>query len=776
MPTPLAVVGTSVVKVDAAEKVSGRSRYFDDVPHRDALVGKVLWSRQPHARLVNIERSRALRVPGVKAIVIGADLPDGLMGPFIKDEPILAKGVTRFVGEPLALVAACSDEAAAEALQLIEVEYEELPAVFTAEDALRPGAPLLHPDLASYVKIYEAVQEGNVCSHTTFAEGDLDAGFAEADEVFEDTFTTQRVHQTYLERSGAVVEVDAGGRLVVWSNTQSVHLTQIRIAEALLIPQSKIHVINSRVGGGFGGRMEPTVQPMAAALALKCGKKVKLYLSRDEEFTFGKPRHSSRIDIKTGVKRDGRLTAKQVRLIYNTGAYADDGPGIAGFGAMMARGPYNIPHVRIDAYCVYTNLPKSGAFRGFGNPQATFASESQLDLIAERLRLDPIELRLRNAVQTGDTALGGQRYTSVGLRRCFEQAAARAGWRRVSASSSPTKRRGMGVAAMHHISGLLSAGAFVKINEDGTVGLVAGAVDIGQGCETVLTQIAAEELGVPMSDIHYAAIDSDTAPFNWGTAGSRTTFTVGNAVRLAAGDARRQLLALAAKTLEVSPDDLETVDRTVRVKGSPQRALSYRDLGAISHWVSGGPILAKGSFIVDGPGFDPKRAVLRGFPFGPLTAYIFGVHVVEVEVDVETGEVKVLKAAAAHDVGRAINPTVVEGQIEGGFAQGLGYALFEELCTEGGQTLNPSFIDYKIPSILDVPEEMTAIIVEEEDPHGPFGAKGVGEPGLVATAAAIANAVSHALGVRLRDLPLTPERVLAALEAKQGTLSPPRAP
>ncbi|MFQ5766278.1 MAG: xanthine dehydrogenase family protein molybdopterin-binding subunit, partial [Rhodospirillales bacterium] len=527
--------------------MSGRSRYFDDERHDDALVARVLWSQHAHARIVRIDAGRAMRVPGVKAVLTGEDLPDGRMGPFIKDEPPLAKGTALYIGEPVAVVAARSDEAAAEALQRIAVEYEELPAVFTVDQAMAPDAPILHPGLKAYVTIYEAVQDGNVCSHTTFAEGDLEKGFAEADEIFEDTFTTQRVHQTYMERSGAVADVDASGRLVIWSNTQSVHLTQIRISESLLIPQSKIHVINTRIGGGFGGRMEPTVQPMAAALALKCGAKVKLYLNRQEEFVFSKPRHSCRIEIKTGVKRDGRITAKQVKLYYNTGAYADDGPGITGFGAMMARGPYKIENVRVDGYCVYTNLPKSGAFRGFGNPQATFASESQLDIIADRLGLDPLELRRKNAVGAGDRALGGAPFTSVGLSRCFEEAASRAGWGKTT-PAKPGKVRGMGIAALHHISGLLSAGAFVKVNEDGTVGIVAGAIDIGQGCETVLSQIAAEELGVPMSEIHYASVDSDSAPFNWGTAGSRTTFTVGNAVKLAAADARKQLLELAAKT------------------------------------------------------------------------------------------------------------------------------------------------------------------------------------------------------------------------------------
>lgn len=400
-------------------------------------------------------------------------------------------------------------------------------------------------------------------------------------------------------------------------------------------------------------------------------------------------------------------------------------------------------------------------------------------MIAEGLGLDPLQLRRRNAVPSGDAALGGERYSSVGFARCFEEAAARAAWRRRSTAPRPEslpargRRRGLGVAALHHLSAMFSAGATVKINEDGTAEVVAGAIDIGQGCEIIMMQIAAEELGLPLEDVHHSEVDSNT-PFNCSSGGGRTTFTVGNSVRQAAQDAKRQLRELAAKTVEAAVADLEVHDRTVRVKGVPRRAVSYRKLSGMKHWLSGGPIIGRGSYDVEGPGFgfDPKRVSVRGFPIGPLTAYLLGIHIVEVDVDLETGQVAVVNVVAAHDVGRAINPTTVEGQIEGGVAQGIGQSLYEELCLDGGQTVNPSFRDFRIPSISDMPHHLIAVIVEEADKYGPFGAKGVGEPSLIATAAAIANAIYNAVGIRVQHLPITPEKVLLALEAKQHTESP----
>jgi CO/xanthine dehydrogenase Mo-binding subunit len=501
-------------------------------------------------------------------------------------------------------------------------------------------------------------------------------------------------------------------------------------------------------------------QPIAVALARAADRPVKMIFTREEEFIAARPRHATTITVKVGAKRDGMITAKSVRLLFDTGAYADDGPGIAGFGGMMARGPYRVPNLKIESHCVYTNKVKTGAFRGFGNPQATFASESMMDMLAEALGMDPVELRLKNGVEPGDLAVGGQVMRSVRFKDCLSKAAEAIRW-----DQKPGLRRGKGVAGINHISGLLSSGASVRMSEDGTFVLMVGAVDIGQGSDTVLVQILAEELGVTADQISVVSGDTDATPYNWAVAASRTTFTAGNAVRKAGAEVKRQILELAADLLEANPVDLEARGGFVTVKGVPGRRVSYRELGLASHWVRRGPILGSASYMVEGPAYDPKRTIMTGFPFGPVTAYIFGVHAVEVEVDTDTGQVTIVDAVAAHDVGRAVNPALVEGQIQGGFMQGVGYALLEALHLDGGRITNPSFMDYRLPSALDAPPART-IILEGGDEAGPFGAKGVGEPPIVGPAPAIANAIYRAVGVRIRELPITPERVLRALRTR----------
>jgi CO/xanthine dehydrogenase Mo-binding subunit len=758
-----AVVGKSLPKVDGIEKATGRAVYIDDVVLPGMLWGKLLRSPYPHARIVHVDTAKTRSLPGVKAVLAGADLPQKRMGAFIFDEPILAQGVVRHIGEPVVAVAAVDRHTAEEALGLVSLEYEELPAVFDPFQAMEENAPVIHADFASYIKVFNPEWKGNVCSHTTFIEGDVEAGFKEADLVLENSYRTQMTHQCYIEPCGALASFDLSGRVTVWTNTQSVFVTQARIHQSLGLPMSKVHVIGTKVGGAFGAKVEATVQPICVALSQAAGRPVKMILERDEEFTAMRPRHPAIITVKTGVKKDGRIVAKEARLVFDTGAYADDGPGIAAFGAMMARGPYRIPHIKIEGLCVYTNKVKCGAFRGFGNPQATFASESQLDEIAKRLGIDPLEIRMINGVEDGDRAVGGHPYGSVGYKECLKRASEAMGW-----GTPKEKNRGRGMASINHISGIVSSAATVKMNEDGTVVLLTGAVDIGQGSDTTLTQMAAEELGVPYDHVSIVTADSETTPYNWATTASRTTYTTGNAVRLAAAEAKRQLLALAAECLEANPQDLETREAQVFVKGTREKSMSFRDIAAMSLWAKQGPILGSASFMVEGPPYDPKRAAVHGFPFGHMTAYIFGVHMVEVEVDTETGQVKVIKAVAAHDVGRAINPAIVEGQIQGGFVQGVGYALMEELTLDEGKITNPTFVDYRIPSALDVPR-VIPIIVETGEPSGPFGAKGVGECGLVGTAPAIANAICDAVGVRIEELPLTPERVLKALKGLGGT-------
>ena len=756
----LAIVGKSVVRRDALEKATGQAIYLDDVSLPRMLYGKVLRSKYPHAKIKRIDTSRARALLGVKVVITGDDLPDGRHGPFIKDTPILAKGQVNYVGEPIAAVAAVDEETAKIALGLIEVDYEELPPVFDALAAMRDGSPLVHDNQLDFPAVFPARRWGNVCSHTTFRVGDVERGFSEADYILEDEFTTHEVHQAYLEPHGSVASFDAGGKVTVWTTTQSVHRHQASISETLLIPTSKIHVIGTRVGGAFGGKVEAIAPPIAVALAQKANRPVKVVFTREEEFTGTKPRHPAYIRVKIGVKKDGTIVAKQVYFVVDTGAYADDGPGVAGFGAMCSMGPYKIPNVRIDGYCVYTNKTPCGAYRGFGNPQATFASESLMDMMAEKLGMDALEFRLKNASENGDVNAGGQVMPSVGVKECLRKSAEAVGWGKPR--SAPN--RALGISCMMHESSVQATAANVRFNQDGTWTVLAAASDIGQGSDTVLSQIAAEELGVPLEDINIVTQDTDATPYNWAVAASRTTYTVGNAVRLAAADAKRQLQQLAAEMLEANPEDILVANRQAYVKGSPDRKLSFFELAAICHWARKGPITGGSSFVVSDPPYAP--GAVEGFPFGALAGWIFGAHVVEVEVDPDTGLVQVLRVAAAHDVGKAVNPRLVEGQIQGGFAQGLGYALFEEIVRDNGKVVNPSYVDYRIPTAMDVPPAK-AIIVEEPDPTGPFFAKGVGEPGLVATAPAIANAIYNATGVRIKDLPITSERLRKAIRDKR---------
>ncbi|MBI5446111.1 MAG: xanthine dehydrogenase family protein molybdopterin-binding subunit [Deltaproteobacteria bacterium] len=756
-----AVIGKNVPKVDAMEKALGRAVYINDMTLPGMLYGKVLRSSFAHARILHVDATRALELPGVRAVLTGEDLPGGRMGPFIKDEPVLAVGKVRYIGEPVAAVAAIDPDVAEEALGLIEVEYEELPAVFDPADALAPGAPLIHEELEKYLAIFPAIRYGNVCSQTTMVQGDVDAGFRQADVVVEETFRTQMHHHTYIEPSGAIAKLEPNGRFTVWTATQGVFLTQARISEALKIPMTKLRVVAPRVGGGFGGKIEPHVQPLCVALAQKTLKPVKMVFTREEELSCGRPRHPTTVTCKLGVKRDGTIVAKELHGIFDSGAYADDGPGVAGFGTLMGRGPYRVPHFKLEARCVYTNKVKTGAFRGFGNPQTTFASESVMDMAARELGMDPLEFRLKNALGPGDRSVGGQVLQSVGIQECLAKAADAIGW------SQPRegKLRGRGIASVNHVSGLLTVSAVVSMNEDGTISLKVGTMDIGQGADTTLTQICAEELGVGMEDVCIVSGDTDAAPYTWATTASRLTYTAGNAVRRAAADAKRQILELAASTLEASPGDLKLAGGRVSVKGSESKGLSLFELGAISCWVKGGAIVGRSSFMVEEPVMD--RSGFEGFPFGTMTAYIFAGQTAEVEVDVETGEVKVLRGAAAHDVGRAINPQNVEGQIEGGYAQGLGFALVEETVFDQGRVVNPTLVDYKIPSSMEVPP-ITPIIVEAADETGPFEAKGVGEPVLAGVAPAVANAIFDAVGVRITELPITPERVREALRKRGG--------
>ena len=766
-------VGRSLPQLDAREKLSGSAQYIADLSRPNMLHGAILQSPYAHARILGYDLSEALALPGVRAIVTGEDVrEEWRLGAFIKDEHALAKGKVRYVGEIVAAVAADTEDIARAAVRLIRVDYEELGAVLSPEEGLAAGAPVIHEQAAQYFKVFDTGTQGNLCSRTSFLEGDLAQGWRESDVIVEQWYETQAQAHLSIEPCGALAEVDAGGRVTLWSANQSVFRVQANVSESTGLSMARLRCLTPRVGAGFGNKMEPHVQPVVVLLALKAKRPVKLILTREEDFETVRARHPMKMRVKTGVKRDGTLMAREVEILLDGGAFADDSPGVLGYALLMSVGPYRIPHVHCHGRLVYTNKLRFGAFRGFGVPQITFGTETQLDEIADRLGMDPIALRRKNLKAGDDRWLGGQEILSNGLAQCLDKVEQASNWQRGRVLEAPPgKRRALGVACTAHISGLLATGAIVRVLEDGSVVLNTGAVDIGQGSNTVLTQMCAEALAVPLDRVSIASPDTDGSPYNWGTTASRITYTTGRSVVGAAKEVERQLKAHAGDMLECAVDDLELLPGgQVALKGVPDRAVSFAAISARAHWAAGGPIVGSHTWVFDQKTVDPKRTAVTGLPFPQIGIFSFNAVVVETQTDVASGKVSVLQAWSAADVGRAINPLLVEGQIEGGFVQGLGLALIEEMVWDGPRLANPTLMDYKIPTFQEAPHELHALIVESHEPSGPFGAKSVGEIGINAVAAAITNSVNAAHGTRLRRLPLTPERVLRAiLDTKKPT-------
>lgn len=756
--TSFSTVGQSAVRCDARDKVRGVATFVDDLLFTGMLYGRVLRSPHPHARIARIDVRRARRVAGVKAVVTGDEMPF-LHGESFVDEPFLARDRVRYKGEGVVAVAALDEDAAEEALDLVEVEYKPLPAIFDPVAGAQPGALLLHPDLHTYAKQPSIVPipGTNVCNHLRVRRGDVERGFREADEIFEDTFTTQRQAHGCIETHGAICQVTSDGRLTLWANNDSPYRCRREIAQSLHLPLHHVRVVlPPYIGGNFGGKGGLKAEAIAIALAWNLrGRPIKVIYDREEEFTSSLTRHPSLTHIKTGVKRDGTLVARQVVTYWDTGAYAEKGPTVSRLGGMSAAGPYNIEHVSLDGYCVYTNKPVAGAYRGYGGPQTTWAYEQQMDMIAKRLGIDPVQLRLKNAFDEGSQHPGGQVLRSVSLKACL---------REVDRALAPATRtgvyRGKGVAfGERGIKTPFASSAIVKVNEDGTVDVLASTSEVGQGSETVLSQIAAEELGVPLESVGKPGVDTAYTPFDESSTSSRSTFHMGNAVRGAARDAREQLLAMAADVLQLPAEDLEIHEGAIRHRTRPEPAVTIAQL-LKRRFGTSSTVLGRGFFYPDGlvkP--DDYFALISVF-------WMYAAQGAEVEVDPDTGRVTVLRIVAAHDVGRAINPANCVYQIEGAIAQGLGLALYEDLEVEEGTTTNPSFEGYKIPTALDMPE-IDARLVERAHPRGPFGAKTVGEPALVPTAAAIGNAIADAIGVHIKDLPITPEKILAALRRQR---------
>ena len=742
------VVGKPLPRLDAPGKVTGTAIYAADFALPGMLYGKVFRSAEPHARLVRVDVSRAFRIPGVRAVITAADVPDARYGGALKDETVFARDKVRYVGQPVAAVAATTPEAAEAGVAAIHAEYEPLTPVFDLAAALAPGAPLVHEAWQTYSALPILHRDGNVCNRARIVMGDVERGWAEADRIFEHGFTTAVVHQGYTEPRAAVASWDSSGQVTVWSNTQLPFEVQSTLAEILAIPPSKIRVIVPGIGGAFGGKLRVGVEHFAALLARACGRPVKLMTICEEELTAAYPRQATIVELKTGVTREGRITAKEGRIYFDTGAFAGSGPGVASVATLVLAGPYRIPNLLLEGYAVYTNKTNCGSFRAPSGPQANFAVESQMDIIADALGLDPLELRLRNIVREGDEGPTGQLLHAVGLEECLQRAAAAIGWH----ERRPARGRGKGIACGWWTTTGGSSGVYVKINPDGTVALNTGAAEIGTAALTGAAQVLAEELGIDLADISVVSADTFSTPFDFGAQGSRTAFAVGNACRAAAVELKRKIFVQAAAQLSVHEATLELRDKHVVADGA---RVSLAELARQSQAAAGG-LIAHGTFVAPPTPHDAKRVEAHMYP--AFHSPSFHAHAVDLSVDEETGEITIHKYVVAQDVGFAINPTYIEGQIEGGVAQGLGQALSEEIVYREGRVLNPNLTDYKMPTTLDVPR-VQSILVQHPSLVGPHGAKGVGEPPNIEPPAAVANALAAATRLRVTSLPITAEKI-----------------
>ena len=739
------VVGQKHSRVEILEKVTGQSVFGADVRLPTSfLIGKILRSPHAHARIQHIDTSKAERLPGVKAIVTATDLPPVRFGRFIWDQEYFARTKVRYVGDHVAAVAAVDEATAEKALELIKVDYEVLPAVTDALEAIRPDAPLIHEEYEHYKAAAMAVgRKGNVCFHKETVVGDSESGFRSSDRVFEHRFHIPMVHQTYIEPHTVLARVDASGRVTVWVPTQAQFFLRSCIADIFELPFIRVRVIPTEIGGGFGGKMLPTVEPAAVALARKSGRPVQIVMSRAEDFQCANPRHPCYARYKTGVKLDGTILAREVELVLGTGAYCGNGLVICVRAEMLAIGPYRIPNIKIDLSAVYTNHADCGPYRAPAGPQLAFTSESQIDLIARELGLDPVEMRLKNLIEDGDqTPASGGPLKDVHGKETLRKAADIAQW----GTRPGEKNRGRGIALGYWLVGGMASSAGVKLNEDGTVTIMTGVIDLS-GTVTSLGQIVAEVLGVDLADVHVRTADSDFAPHSTISAGSQGLRSMGTATKLAAEEVKNQIKQVAADKLEADTNDLEMEGKRVYVKGSVEKGLSLAQVAQLSLTHKRGPIVS----VQSTPPFPNQPA--------------FSAHVVDVEVDPDTGRVNLLRYVAAQDVGTAINPLSVVGQVQGAVLQGLGQAMSEACVFANGKMLNPTFLDYKIFSSLDAPT-IEVHLVEHPSATGPFGAKGIGEPSLIPAPAAVANAISDALGVRICELPLSPERVLGAIQAQ----------
>jgi xanthine dehydrogenase molybdenum-binding subunit len=763
------IIGTRPIRHDGIDKVTGQAKYGADIHVAGMLHGKVLRSPHAHARILRIDASRAAALPGVKAIVTGADMPEiapgyemaGEMPVSFRDlsENVLARATAYYDGHAIAAVAAVSPHVAEEALGLIDVEYELLPPVMDLRAAMAPGAPILHPEMRTQgIGAATGDEPTNVASRIKFERGEVDAGFDAADAIVEREFATSAVHQGYIEPPNALAKVDADGQVTLWCSTQGPFDVRGLCARVLDLPLSKIRVIPAEIGGGFGGKTTVYLEPIAILLARKAGRPVKMVMSRAEVLRASGPTSGSRIRIKMGATRDGRITAVDCWLAYEAGAFSGSPVGP---GAMACLAPYDWPALRIEAYDVVVNRPKVSAYRAPGATNSAFAIESVVDELAGELGKEPIDFRLRNASREGTAQPPGTKFKRIGLVELLEAAKAHPHWTAPLGDPKPNgaavgaKRRGRGFACGFWFNGGLQSSATVSLNGDGTASVVTGSPDIG-GSRTACAMIAAEELGLAVEQVRPNVADTDSIGYTDVTGGSRVAMATGLAVYQATQDVKRQVCERAAQGWKISPDEVRFEDgAAVAVNGD---RTTLREIAAKAGR-TGGPIAGRASL-------NAHAAA------GPAFAGL----IVDVDVDVETGKIDVARATVLQDAGRAIHPAYVEGQMQGGTAQGIGWALNEEyVYDERGNLQNAGFLDYRMPVANDLPRIET-VILEVPNPSHPLGVRGVGEVPIVPPPGAIANAIHRAVGVRLRELPMSPPRVLAALDARDGAGDAPRRP
>ncbi len=749
----LFIVGQPSIPLRIREIVTGRARYCRDFAPRGALVGRLLYSAYPSARIKRLDVRRARALPGVAAVLTAEDVPGENSYLYaVPDQPVLVSDVVRYQGDVLAAVAAESVEAAQAALATIEVEYEPLPGIFDVLEAMQPGAPQVWPD------------RPNIYSHLVIACGDVEAGFRQADVVVENTYSTQLVEHAFLETECALALVEADGTLVVYSPGQAPHRDRMQIARALGLPENRVRVVYPLIGGAFGGKDELHVQIHAALLAQATGQPVLVERTREESIRTHVKRHPTIIRYHTGATRDGRITAIRVEAIGDTGPYVNAGAEVMSVLAATVFGPYKVPNAHIEAYTVLTNNPICGAMRGFGIPQGQFACELQMDDLARRLGLDPLEIRLRNGVETGDRLPTGALLREAGgMRGCLLEAARLAGWEKRHEQErrpAPHLRRGWGMASILFTVGLGRnvpdfAGASLDMAADGSVILRTAAADMGQGAHTALAQIAAEGLGVALEAVRVLPPDTDQVPNAGAAVASRTTFVSGNAILRAAEPIRRTLLEVAAAQTNL-PLQVLSLRKGYLYAEDERLSLTVADLAAQA-LLENRCLHAEGFYAMEYPEDFPPD----GYPYAH-GSFTFATQIAQVLVDTETGHVTVEEIVATQDAGRVINPAGALGQVEGGCVMGVGYALMEELIVQQGYTLNNSLSTYLIPTVADIPPIQTRLL-EYAEPYGPYGAKGIGESSLTPTAPAIANAVADAIGVPIRRLPITPQAVLEAI-------------